>query len=622
MNAIAITVLILGILLILGGLAPLCYYMRRFVKDAAIQAIGKKRWLFAALFGFLISLGFALLILALFEAHPAWKEITAWSVGPLKGQTVQYSSSLTLALAGSFAWAYANVVLWSSFTVRFYKPTLLENDMKSVKILLYGFIPVVLFALLLFLEGLAPYLPYPLYNAIVIGGEGGAVALSQPIGFEGYVSGGLHLSFYAICILLGVAVAYFVSDHLFYQKYHKHGILDLLVLVAFPAGVIGARIWYVVGNWDREFAGYSWTKAFEIWNGGLTILGGAAAGVLVGYLFLRATKKFVDMRFAIDAIVPTVLLAQALGRFGNFFNVEVYGQAVDATQGVWSYLPSWLLTNMSFQNGGGSLSNGQINVPLFLVEAVLNVLGYFLIAYGIGKGLKKYHSSGALCGAYFLWYGIVRVIMEPMRNADFNMGTDNAWSICNSIAYILIGLGIIALFHLYDGYKKNGKTLHFPIIGLSLLGISLFLPFLPSISVSAAKDGTGVQDVYTGFEVIFGGSPYYLVVYTLVIAAFISFAIWLALLLIKKEGKALGAVGVSSLALSLLAGVLYFFGKGTVDVPSSSSDPYVNLSYGFVIAALLSLLAGLLGGLPYLVALPGKIKGLKARKAPEGEKHE
>lgn len=607
MNAGSIVCLVLGLLLLVGAMAYLIYSLKHFIKRTPSSTIDKKNAIIWGLLCAAIGVGLLLLTTSLFLGNPSWESKTAWTTGPYKDKPINYASSMSLALVGSVLFGFSFAALWSAFSLRFYKTNLKEKPLKVVKVILYSAIPFALFSILIALEGLAPYFTYPLVNGFSIDGSG--CHFTRPNGFEGASKGGLHIAFYALVILFGVAIAYWVSDHRFYQKYHQHGILDTLVLVAFPAGVIGARIWYVVGNWDREFAGQGWTKPFEIWNGGLTILGGAAAGVLVGYLFLRATKKFVDMRFAIDAIVPTVLLAQAMGRFGNFFNLEVYGQ--EALASSWNWLPSWIVTNMSFKNGGGALATGYINVPLFFVEAVMNVLGYFLIAYGVGKGLKKWTSPGDLCGCYFLWYGLVRIVMEPMRNANFNMGTDNAWSICNSLAYILIGMGLIAAFHLSDLYKKNKKSLHFPIIGMGLLLPCFFFPFLSSINVSGAKDGTGTTNVFDGFEIIFGKSPFYLVSYVFLVLAFIAFGVWLILKLLKIEKDWIA--GVIGSALSLLVGIFFFAGKNTCDLGDIGSS-YVNLSYGFVLVALFAMLAALLSILPFLSNWMAKKNEERARK--------
>ena len=603
MGADAIAYLVIGLLALIGGGASLIYFERKYIKDRLEKKYSKKQLLMFFGLDAVIATGLTFLMAALFTGNSAWATQGEWLAGPYKGNALNYVANFSFALIGVWIFGFTSAALWSNFALRFWKSDLEEKSLKLVKVFLYGSIPLAVFSFLLWSDNIAPYLTYPLFNGFSIDGNG--FRFTKP-----GESGGFHIAFYALAILSGVAIAYWVSDHRFYQKYKKHGILDTLVLVAFPAGVLGARIWYVVGNWDREFAGFPFTKVFEIWNGGLTILGGAAAGVLVGYFFLRATKKFVDMRFAIDAIVPTVLLAQAMGRFGNFFNLEVYGQVVEYTNG-WSWLPSWLLTNMSFSNGGSALPTGQINVPLFLVEALFNVAGYFLITYGIGKGLKKYAKPGDCCGAYFLWYGLVRIIMEPMRNSNFNMGTDNAWSICNSLAYILIGLALIAAFHMADAYKENKKSLHFPIIGLSLLLPAFFFPFLPSINVSTAKDGTGTTNVFSGFEIIFGRSVFYLISYIILILAFVSFAVCLLLKILKKDKDWI--VALIGIAFSLLSGIFFFAGKKTAYL-GNIGESFVNLSYGFVLVALFALVAALLVAIPYITGFINKKNAKREEK--------
>lgn len=605
--------LIFGLLLLVGGVAALVVLEKRYIKDASKSDFGRKEILVSNLLFVAIGGAMTLLIAALFMGNPSWSEQSSWLVGPYKSKSINYAMELSLALVGGFIFGFASASLWSGFALRFYKTNLKGKPLLGTKVALYASIPFAICGLLISLEGIAPYLSYPLFNGFSIDGEG--ARFTKPNGFPGASNGGFHIAFYALVILLGVAIAYWVSDHRLYEKYHKHGIIDTLVLVAFPAGVIGARIWYVVGNWDREFAGQPFTKVFEIWNGGLTILGGAAAGVLVGYFFLRATKKFVDMRYAIDVIVPTVLLAQAMGRLGNFFNLEVYGKEA-LVAGSWDWLPSWLLTNMSFKNGGGALPTGSINVPLFLIEALFNVGGYFLIAYGVGKGLKKWTSPGDLCGCYFLWYGVVRIIMEPMRNANFNMGTDNAWSICNSIAYILIGISLIVAFHLSDLLKKKQKTLHFPIIGICLLIPCFFFPFLPSMNVSAAKDGSGTTNVFSGFDVLSGRSGFYLAAYILLGLALLSFAVWLVLKTLKAKKEWIA--GIVGSALSLLVGIFFFVGKGSANLGDIGSS-YVNLSYGFVLIALFAIVAAFLTVLPFFSSWLEKRNAKRALLAKEKE---
>ena len=241
--------------------------------------------------------------------------------------------------------------------------------------------------------------------------------------------------------------------------------MDTIFLIAFPAGILCARIWYVVGNWNgdgqggpnfgQEIANGNWWKIFAIWEGGLTILGGAVGGILVGSLVFIFRRKYSDLRFAFDAVVPNILIAQAIGRFGNFFNHEVYGQASDMAS--WPLVPTWIKYNMATAWSNGVPASTQMYAPMFIIEAVLNILGFIVIVYLIPKIWRKGRALGDNLGFYLIWYGVVRIIMEPMRDPNFNMGADGMWSIWNSMIYIILGgVAIVTLQIMAYIRKKKG----------------------------------------------------------------------------------------------------------------------------------------------------------------------
>jgi len=586
---------VLGLLLTLGGIGYLIYPIQDFLKNPTESTFSKKELIRYFATSFAIALGVLFLIFSLFLHHPEWKATTAYAANLFANNPINYPYQIAFALIGGFFFALSSALLWSAFRIYYWKIKLDKTQKKLFAYLLWGDIPFAILFFLMMTEGFAPYLSYPLVNGFSITGSGWLWTTSADI--ANYKP--LHIAFYGIIMLFGVCVSYWVCDHKFYQEFHKHGILDTLVIVAFPAGVIGARIWYVIGNWDREFAGPvsqgDWGSIFRIWEGGLTILGGAFAGALAGILFLHYRRKYVNLRWAMDVCMPTVLLAQAIGRWGNFFNSEVYGLTTSYTSG-WSWLPNWVLLQMNTNNGGGYLAAGQIHVPLFLVESLLNIAGYFLIVYGVGKGLKKYTVKGDLLGVYFLWYGIVRLIMEPMRDSAFNMGTDNAWSICNSIVYIVLGLGAILYFHLHD-YLLKQKTSLLPAILSSLFVFAgLFFPFMQSLTASTGS-GTSVSLLkgYQGFELLFSGqAPALLVAYIFALAGLASFLVSLFLILIKKEKEHRYAL-YGGLGFSVLSALMFLLGKGWTSLPKKdgSTSLVYSLSYGFVLLALMLLLAGL-----------------------------
>ena len=153
---------------------------------------------------------------------------------------------------------------------------------------------------------------------------------------------------------------------------------------------------------------------FAIWEGGLTILGGAITGIVVGVAWFLWRNKGYNIWLAIDIIVPTILVAQAVGRWGNFFNCEVHGIAMSSEY--WKWLPKFILFNSQYSSVSGFAEAGQIYVPLFFIEFVANLLGYFVLAHLFGVKLRKYTQLGDLAFGYVMWYGMTRVLMEPLRD--------------------------------------------------------------------------------------------------------------------------------------------------------------------------------------------------------------
>lgn len=299
-------------------------------------------------------------------------------------------------------------------------------------------------------------------------------ALGYPVGFP---FGNPFIRFYAIIILCGALVALLISNY----RAHKDGFdmhfFDTVFPIAFLAGIVGARIWYVIATYQHEFAGRPFWDIFDIRSGGLAIQGGAIGGILVGVLYCVFRRKGGSLlRFA-DYAVPTILIAQAIGRWGNFFNQEVFGHFV--SQDAWNFLPSFITNNM--QNGdlpmgvyfwndikvtaastGIVVPSGAIASPLFLVEGVINIAFYFLIAHGLPAVFGKRYRYGDSTFAYFIAYGIIRAALEPLRNPRFIMGVDGGQdgayrSLNMAIAFVVIGVMLIALNHVLYHFASKGK---------------------------------------------------------------------------------------------------------------------------------------------------------------------
>lgn len=282
------------------------------------------------------------------------------------------------------------------------------------------------------------------------------------------------IHFYAIAILIGALFALFLGNYHARKDGFSWHFFDSIFLVAFPCGIIGARIWYVIASWQTDFAGQSFWHVFEIWKGGLAIQGGALFGILGGVLVGIFRRKGTSILRMMDYAIPGILVAQAIGRWGNFFNQEVFGHAVLAE--AWNFLPGFITNNMT--NGTSSMIGGNVVIPpggiaapLFLVEGALNVAFYFLIAHGIPAIEGKHFRHGDSSFGYFIAYGLIRMALEPLRNPQFIMGegsdslnkaTFKSYSM--AIAFIVIGILLIALNHVLYHFASKGKFDKIPFL--------------------------------------------------------------------------------------------------------------------------------------------------------------
>lgn len=337
-----------------------------------------------------------------------------------------------------------------SFLLHYFCKMIDNGVDKKLFICLMVSFPLMLVFLFLLSNGFADYLnkTAPLINGI-----------NFETGWNNPFKGHPNLTFYALCILSGAIYVYFYCDHKFFLKYGKHGLLESTFLVAFPAGILGARIWYVVGVYNEQYKGASIGQMLDMTKGGLTILGGAITGIIVGVLwFMYVHRNRLSILFAVDTIVPSILIAQAVGRWGNFFNLEVHGELVNETY--WRWLPKIIFNNSHFSESAGLATSGHLFVPLFFVECLTNLLGFFVITHLFGVCLKKYLKPGDLAFGYIVWYGMARVLLEPLRYVDYQM---NTWSWIWSVAFLIIGMFLVGINHLIRTLIEKRNNTYKPL---------------------------------------------------------------------------------------------------------------------------------------------------------------
>ncbi|WIB58776.1 prolipoprotein diacylglyceryl transferase [Curtobacterium sp. MCLR17_007] len=235
---------------------------------------------------------------------------------------------------------------------------------------------------------------------------------------------------YAICILLGIVAAVVVTNRRLNARGVERWIIIDIAIWAVPSGIIGGRLFHVFTHVSDYFGpGRDPLSFLYIWEGGLAIFGALILGSVGAYIGCRQ----VGLRFTafLDAVAPAMLLAQAFGRLGNYFNHELFGMPTSLPWGL--QIES---SNAAYPTG---LPEGTLFHPTFLYEIIWNVVGFAVIMLIDRKFQLQW---GRVLSLYLIWYGIGRSVLESIRvdtsETFFGIRT-NVWA---SFAAIIIGLVI------------------------------------------------------------------------------------------------------------------------------------------------------------------------------------
>lgn len=240
--------------------------------------------------------------------------------------------------------------------------------------------------------------------------------------------GNIVIHFYSLCILLGVISAYFVITREAKRKNINEDLILNIIFYGLIIGILGARIYYVIFNID--YYKNDILEIFKIWNGGLAIHGGIIFGFMFVYLYTKKKNlKFIKLT---DIIVPGVILAQSIGRWGNFFNQEAYGMAVSKELLEKLLIPKFIINGMHINNN--------YYLPTFFIESILCLIGFIIILLIRKKNIKE----GTVTAFYLIWYGFIRSIIEIFRT-DSLMLFNLKVAIIVSILCIIIGFIILII---------------------------------------------------------------------------------------------------------------------------------------------------------------------------------
>lgn len=218
-----------------------------------------------------------------------------------------------------------------------------------------------------------------------------------------FTLGPFTIHYYALCILAGIIAAAIWTSRRLSRRGGEPGVVLDIILWAVPLGIVGARIYHVLTHpSDYFYAGADLWKVFFIWDGGNAIFGSLIGGAIGAYIGCRWS----GIRFwsFADALAPAMLLAQAMGRVGNYINNELFGLPTNLPWGL--QIQS---TNLAYPVG---LPDGTLFQPLFLYEIIWNLIGIVVILL-IEKRFQL--RWGKTFAVYMIWYGFGRTFLESIR---------------------------------------------------------------------------------------------------------------------------------------------------------------------------------------------------------------
>lgn len=226
--------------------------------------------------------------------------------------------------------------------------------------------------------------------------------------------GPFPLRAYAICIIIGIIVAIWWGERRWRERGGQPGAVLDVAMFAVPFGLVGGRLYHVATDWEKYFgAGGHPINALKIWEGGLGIWGAVLLGGIGAWIGCRVYR--IPLPAFGDAIAPAILLAQAIGRLGNYFNQELYGRKTDLPWGLEIYLRFDSDGQLDMMNGVSTGVVEKVVQPTFLYELIWNLLGV-LVLVAVDKRWRIGH--GRLFALYVALYTFGRFWVELLRDDE------------------------------------------------------------------------------------------------------------------------------------------------------------------------------------------------------------
>ena len=259
--------------------------------------------------------------------------------------------------------------------------------------------------------------------------------------------GSFSITWYSIIILTGVIVAWILIRGEAKRFGIRSDFVTNLLFWTILMGILGARVYYVIFKWSYYSNHIS--EIFKVWEGGLAIHGGLIFGLIT--LIIYCKKYKMSILRMLDIATPYILFAQAIGRWGNFFNQEAYGTmtTLEHLRSL-KFIPDFFIYGMNI--------NGNYYTPTFFYESLWCLLGFIILVI---VRRFKYIRIGQTAGLYMIWYGIGRFYIESLRLDSLMLGSFRVAQIVSG-CMIIVGIIIILLQSrkpkLEDMYNNKEKV--------------------------------------------------------------------------------------------------------------------------------------------------------------------
>ncbi len=254
--------------------------------------------------------------------------------------------------------------------------------------------------------------------------------------------GMFSIRWYSVLILIGIIVGYLLAIKEA-KKFNisKDTIFDLAFWVII-IGIIGARLYYVLFNFNLYR--YDPLSIFAVWEGGLAIHGGIIFGLLTLVIYCKIKK--LSILKMMDIAVPSLIIAQAIGRWGNFFNSEAHGFATTLENLQSLHIPKFIIEGMKI--------HGVYYHPTFFYESIWCILGFIILL--LVRKYYRYLKTGQLSCIYLMWYGVGRYFIESLRTDSLMFYNFRVAQLVSIVTFI-IGL----IFFIYLCFNRLKKGLYY-----------------------------------------------------------------------------------------------------------------------------------------------------------------